>query len=320
MDRTLGVPINWERRGRAFRSLTLTTILAIVGLVTLGAVVRVTDSGLGCPDWPLCHGRIIPPLDTATLIEYSHRLVASLVGVLILAVAIFAWRSYRGERWLLFPAIAALLILIVQVILGGITVLSELPPEIVLAHLATAEALVACMVLVYLVARRGPPEIRIQRHPTGRKDFFPILALISALAVYGLLMIGSYVSVSGAGSACGQSWPLCLGRLIPEGYSPLMHFFHRVIALLVGSLIALVVALAWRGRQLRPELLHIAVIAGGLFLIQAFIGAANVWLGFPLATKVLHLTVATGTWVAIAALAVLAYIPSRSGIGSHVPD
>ena len=93
-----------------------------------------------------------------------------------------------------------------------------------------------------------------------------------------------------------------------------------VIALLVGSLIALVVALAWRGRQLRPELLHMAVVAGGLFLIQTFIGAANVWLGFPLATKVLHLTVATGMWVAIAALAVLAYIPSRSSIGSHIPD
>ncbi len=119
------------RQSRAltwFRGLSLLTAFSAFALVVLGAVVRVTGSGLGCPDWPLCHGGLLPPLDAQAIIEYTHRLVASfLVGPLVLATGCVAWLAYRRERWLVVPATVALLLLLGQAMLGGATVLNELP-------------------------------------------------------------------------------------------------------------------------------------------------------------------------------------------------
>ena len=81
--------------------------VAAFGQVSLGGVVRVTDSGLGCPDWPLCHGRLIPTFDSATLIEYSHRLSASLLTVLVVATAVLSWRHYRDRPWVMVPSALA---------------------------------------------------------------------------------------------------------------------------------------------------------------------------------------------------------------------
>ncbi|MBI2867283.1 MAG: COX15/CtaA family protein, partial [Chloroflexi bacterium] len=122
---------------RRYAALVMTSVIATFALVILGGVVRVTGSGLGCPDWPLCHGSVIPPLNLPTLIEYSHRLAASLVSVLVLATAIVAWTARRRDRPVVLAASIAFALLIVQVILGGVTVLLELPPTIVTAHLGT---------------------------------------------------------------------------------------------------------------------------------------------------------------------------------------
>lgn len=297
--------------GAGFRGLTLATVIFTLALVTLGGVVRLTDSGLGCPDWPLCHGKIIPPADTATLIEYSHRLLASVTGLLVLATTIIVWRSYRKQPWLLVPATLAFILLIVQVLLGGFTVLRELPASIVLAHLATAEALIATLVVVCMVAFRGPPlaDSREGGH-RGGLDRFLILVLVTLLAGYALLLSGSYVTVSGATVSCGQWWPLCQGQFIPEGYYATIHMAHRVVGLLVGALIVAVLVMAWRRKDELPAMRWTTVIVGGLFLVQIMIGATILWMGFPLILRLLHLVAATLVWVGLAALAVLSYRPA----------
>ena len=301
--------------GRGLQALALTTLVASFALVILGGVVRVTDSGLGCPDWPLCHGRIIPPFHLTTLIEYSHRLVATAVGVLVLTTAFVVWRSYRRERWLLVPATLGLALVGAQVVLGGVTVLTELASGIVLAHLAVAQALMACMVVVYVVARRGVGKPETQQKREWRKDRFAFLALGTVLATYVLLLSGSYVTTSGASSACGE-WPLCQGHLLPEGRPPIVHMAHRFVAALVGMLIVATVVAAWRRRRREPGLGGMALVGGSLFLIQVFVGAANVWLGLPAAAKALHLALATAVWMALAALAVLAYTTQRAPASS----
>ena len=141
--------------GPHFRYLTLATLVGVFALIVLGGVVRITESGLGCPDWPLCHGRIIPPFDAATLIEYSHRLVASVVGLLVLATLIVAWRHYRSRAWIFRPALFGLVMVIGQSALGGAAVLTELESYIVMIHMAMAQALLACFALVHLDAWRG---------------------------------------------------------------------------------------------------------------------------------------------------------------------
>ena len=302
------------RVGLPFRALTLTTVLSIFVLVTLGGVVRLTGSGLGCPDWPLCHGQIIPPADTHTLIEYSHRLMASVVGILVVVTAVIVWRSYRWQPWLLVPATVGLVLLLAQILLGGVTVLRELPANIVLAHLATAEALMASMVVVCLVALRGPSSPDFRGHHRKGWDRLSIVTLGAVLATYGLLLIGSYVTVSGSTAACGLSWPLCHGQILPEGFNAVMHMVHRLAALVVGASILAVLLTAWRKRREWQTIGLVAAVVGGLFLVQVLIGALILWLGFPIAARVLHLSIATLVWVGLAGLAVLAYTAPKSSL------
>src|SRR5207245_9090485 len=104
------------------------------GLVVLGGVLRASGSGLGCPDWPLCHGHLLPPLDLHAIIEYSHRSTATLASILLVATAVAAWTYARRRPDVRWPATAALLLLGLQVTLGAIPVLLQLPPLVVLVH------------------------------------------------------------------------------------------------------------------------------------------------------------------------------------------
>ena len=173
MNMTTGNTSSKLRFTKFFQYLVLFTILAIFILIALGGTVRVTESGLGCPDWPLCHGQIIPPFEKTALIEYSHRLVASIISILVLTVFLIGWKFYRNERWIFIPTIASIAILTLQIALGAITVLMELPPLIVLVHLATAQALLACMIFIYLALMLGSSRIQL------KKNHIPILSLIT---------------------------------------------------------------------------------------------------------------------------------------------
>ena len=297
--------------GRRFRVLAVVTVVCIFALISLGGVVRLTDSGLGCPDWPLCHGKVIPPMEASTLIEYSHRLVASVVGILIVAIAFIIWRFYRDQAALTVPASVGVVLLVVQVLLGGFTVLGELPAELVLAHLATAEALMAAMVVVCLAALGWPLAARDGPGNGRERDRFPMLTLVAGLGAYGLLLTGSYVTVSEATSACGQSWPLCNGQLLPDVTLSITHMAHRFVALLVGVVMLVVLGMAWRRRANRPGLGSVSAIVTSLFMVQVLIGALTLWLGFPLATRLLHLMLATLVWVGLIVLSVLVFVPAE---------
>jgi heme A synthase len=290
-----------------FRGLSLVTALSVFALVVLGGVVRVTGSGLGCPDWPLCYGSVLPPLDAEAIIEYSHRVVASaLVGPLVLATCGLAWIVFRSERWLTIPATAALLLLVAQAILGGVTVVNELPGEIVLAHLALGEALLGCMVLISIVAYLGPPSLPA----AGWAGSFPWLSLVAAGAVYVTLMSGSYVTNTGATGAC-LDWPLCQGDVIPEHRLQMIHMAHRLVSGIVGLFLAFVLYTGIRQRN-RPE--SIRLVSKGiaaLFLAQVLIGAVIVWLKFPADLRALHLGMATAVWGAVVVLAALSFTAPR---------
>ena len=77
------------------QKFSVLTCLATYVLIVIGGVVRITDSGLGCPDWPLCHGKVIPPAEKTVLIEFSHRTAATIVGFLIVAMGALIWRQHR---------------------------------------------------------------------------------------------------------------------------------------------------------------------------------------------------------------------------------
>src|SRR5215472_16540423 len=129
------------------RRLALLTALLTWVLIVVGGVVRVSGSGLGCPDWPTCHGQLVPPLVLQAIIEYSHRFTAGIVSVAVLATAILAWARFRHYAWVVVPASYAVLLLVVQSALGAVTVELELTPALVTAHLGTALAFFATTVV-----------------------------------------------------------------------------------------------------------------------------------------------------------------------------
>jgi heme A synthase len=141
--------LRWDR----FQILALASALGAFVLVVAGGLVTQTDAGLGCPDWPLCHGAVVPDFSNPkTATEWTHRTVAAIVGVLVLLTTFFAWRDRRGEVRILWTSTMSLVLVIVRAGLGGATVLSELNPIVVVIHLSMASAFLAVAVATALLA------------------------------------------------------------------------------------------------------------------------------------------------------------------------
>jgi heme A synthase len=284
-----------------FQRLCIVTCAVIFGLIILGGVVRATDSGLGCPDWPTCHGHVIPKWEKHTLIEYSHRLTASVAGFLVLAIAISAWRSYRRVPAILYPSVLVLGLIIVQAGLGGAAVLNDLPPEIIAVHLGMALTILALLTLIIMTSfavERGWERPRVSA--ALRRA-----AITAAAGVFLLALIGSYVSGAGYGLAC-SGWPLCNQEVLPsaDAASVQVHFLHRFVALAVGIALLGLVSLAWRERGRSPLVAALALTAAAVFLVQALIGAANVWTELADEVSAAHLAGATLLWLTVSILGI----------------
>ena len=294
----------------ALRTVTLAALVAAVGQVTLGGLVRVTGSGLGCPDWPLCDGRAIPSLEFSALIEYAHRLSAIVLGILVLATVVLAWRFYRGDVWITVSITAALAFVVVAAILGGITVLTELAWWIVLVHLGTAELAVACLVVAVVAAWSADGEAASLRTGLGKPNWYYSLLFVTLVGLFAVILFGSYMVGRGYGSACGV-WPLCNGTVLPQGEAFLVHMSHRIGVALVGVLIAGTVVAAWSRRTSWPGLRWVALAVAGFFAVQVVVGAATVWTDFSLSLKSLHLSVATLLWMSLVFLAAITFAPQK---------
>jgi heme A synthase len=294
----------------AFRRLAWTAAAATVALVTLGGVVRITGSGMGCgDDWPLCHGRWIPPLDAPTLIEYGHRLAASLVSVLVLGLLALAWTRHRAVLRLRGPATLAALLLVFQVVLGAVTVWLRLPPASVVLHLATAMVLLAVLVLAAL--RAGEPAG--PSVPTGNREGergadrrFPSLVRGVALLGFATLLMGGLVANLHAGPAC-QGFPLCNGTWIPAAQLPVViHWTHRLLAFTLVALLGVTLVVAWRGlgatRPAAPRARRLSGLAFLLGMAQVAVAGAMIFSFLPPALRAAHLALGTLLWMVLVAL------------------
>ena len=294
------VPLAPDQRSlTGFQRLCLLTGVVIFGLIILGGVVRATDSGLGCPDWPRCNGSFLPQWETHTLIEYSHRLTASVAGLLVLAIAVWAWRAYRRVPAILYPSVAAFALILIQGGLGGVAVLNDLPAEIVAVHLGTALVLLTLVALITTAAfavRRPLTAPRVSRD-------FGRLALLALAATFGLMLVGSYVAGAGYGLSC-SGWPLCNSEVVPttDAASVQVHFVHRFLALVLGLILVALAWLGWRSRREAPLAAAFALSASALYVAQALVGAANVWTRLADEATAGHLALATLLWLLLAVL------------------
>lgn len=287
-------------RVRLFPSLALITALLTVGLIIFGAVVRVTDSGLGCGNhWPLCNGTVIPPLDNLTAwIEWLHRLFAMLIGVFGVVTLIVAIRTYRKQnRGVLVAVVVAALLYFAQSMLGAAVVVFDLTPALVTLHLGTAMLLLAALLVAATLAVYKPQK-------RYARDNFTALAYAAAALALVIILTGALVRGSGATLAC-TDWPLCNGAVFPvdQGQLQLIHMFHRFAVAALGVSLVLLVVSAWRSRSGAIRLW--AGLALVLYLCQAAVGAFFV---LSLAQPVwgaAHVGFAAATWAALVVLSVI---------------
>ncbi len=279
------------RSALQFRYLALVTVIATYGLIVLGGTVRATGSGTACPDWPLCHGRALPQFETHVLIEYSHRLVASIVGFMILGVAIWAWRRYREDKLVVWAAMAALVLLVAQVLVGMITVNTETAASAVALHLAIALTLLAMLIVVAVAAFR-------QVRPDAALPRLPLLTVATALAGFALVISGAYVSQTGAGLVY-HDWPLFDGKLVSAGGKLAnLHYAHRLLAAFVGVLITMLVVQTLRKEQ-RGAVRLTVLLAFAVYVAQVLFGASNIWFELATSVRIIHLALASGLWAVL---------------------
>jgi heme o synthase len=289
-----------------YRALVYASLAASFLVVVWGGVVRVTGSGLGCPDWPLCHGQFLPSLDTATRIEWFHRFLAIAGGVTVAAVVLWSLVVYRADRRILTLAIVAAVLYPLQAVLGAITVVLELPPEWVTVHLANAELLLATLTILAVVVRWPS----VGRTPSGGWTW---LALGAAVGTFVLMLSGAYVRGADATTAC-LGWPLCGDVAFPSLGAPAIAMAHRVVAAAVGVLVIGASIEAWRHRRDAPGLGPLAIATAVIFLAQVAIGAANPLTGFSPWALGAHPAVASLLWCSVVGLAAVAWRPaSRQG-------
>jgi heme A synthase len=266
---------------------------AVFFLMTLGNVVSATGSGLACPDWPLCHGSIIPPLRADVLIEYSHRLAALAATVLIVATTVLTLRGTRAPglrrlAWLLPALLAA------QIALGGITVLLKLPRLISTAHLVNALLILAGLIVLARGLRPSAPA-----RAGGGDDRLRRLARVGLIVLLVQLALGGYVRHSGAGLAC-PDFPLCSGDLLPAQWLAGVHWVHRWLGvLLLGLFIHVAVAGRTAATRLVAALavLQVALgIAAVLLQLTPVVRAAHAAVGYSLWAVLVWVSVEAGCW------------------------
>ena len=296
-----------------YQTLAVTTVGVTMVLIAIGAVVRTTGSGLGCPDWPLCHGQWLPPAERTAIIEYTHRTAAAIVGLFIVATAAVALLRHRGDTVVRNLAIAAVVLLAVQAWLGKETVERELPPEIVTLHLGTALTLLAVLSVLTVFAFYGEQRRRIE---SRERASFVRLATITAAILLVILLGGSYVVGSDSTTAC-TTWPGCLQAPVPFVDGVLeqhIHWAHRLSTLVGLGAVGFVALSATELRgPLADRIQAASMVLLGLYGLQMLVGAANIWTTFSDVVRASHLALGALIWAAAVLLVVAAaYEPGEA--------
>ncbi len=265
------------------------TALATFCLLVAGGLVSTTESGLACPDWPLCEGQYFPKMAGGKLFEHGHRLVAGTVAVMTFALSFLLFKYRRRDSALIRLGLIASALVVVQALLGALTVKLRLPPWVSSLHQATAMAF-------FCGFRR-------------RLGHFT-LAVIAL--TYLQIVVGAVMRHARAGLACGYDFPLCQGQIWPAGahWGVQVHVLHRLGGFVVGIGVVALALWVWGHRPARQGLRFLSAAAAVIALCQVSLGIAVIFTSRELVTMTLHSSLGAALLANLVALYWIAQ-PSR---------
>ncbi|MGF1560925.1 MAG: heme A synthase [Geminicoccaceae bacterium] len=296
---------------KALRWSALAGAVAVYVMIVFGALVRSTNSGLSCPDWPTCYGYwLLTPETFAALgetgysytqvmLEWGHRAFAAfIIGPIILAVVVFAFRARQDNARLPRFAILLAVLLLIQAKLGGVTVLDQNSPWSVALHLSTALLILSVLLLIAERARAQAPSLV---SPAGGG----LRRLAGAVWLGALVTMASaaMTAKSGASLAC-YTWPDCNGAWLPplDDWLTTIHVAHRTLAGLTALGVLILMTLVLRAAALPPDTRPLAIAAAILIIGQVLLGGLVIVLHVPIWAGVAHQALGVATFIVLTTL------------------
>jgi heme A synthase len=295
-----------------FRAFSLAAAGAAFALAVLGSWIRINGAGMTCPDWPTCRGVLVPVLQGGVVLEWAHRAVAGVEGILLVAAIVTGWQARRRIAGVTTILIALAAIFVVQVGLGAATVALSNSPWSVVFHWGMAMLLLATLTALAIVATVRPEP----RHNVAQSPLFSLLWLTAGIA-FVAMCAGAFVSSSGAGLACA-TLPACNGGSW-TGLDPAENaqMTHRILA---GLLFAIATVVAYWAASGAPLRVRVATLgAYGLIVLQVMLGMANVAWKLPIALREAHAANAAATFIAFICALVFASIDGTARVRRSAP-
>jgi cytochrome c oxidase assembly protein subunit 15 len=245
-------------------------------LVIAGGLVTSTGSGLAVPDWPLSYGMYFPPMIGGIFYEHGHRMIAGTVGIMTMLLGLWLWRA-EPRRWVRRLGAAAVIAVLAQAGLGGLTVIFLLPTAVSVAHAGLAMAFFCITCTLALVTSSSWLRTS-EREPLDDPLPLPRLAALATLAVYVQILIGATVRHTGSGLAC-PDFPLCNGEVFPaiSSLGVGLHLLHRVGAIGVAATVIWVYRRITKRHAAETRMVVLATAALALVGVQFLLGALTVW-------------------------------------------
>jgi heme a synthase len=276
-----------------YRRVAYVTLASLSLIVLTGAAVRLTGSGLGCPDWPKCYGHALPPISTHALIEFGNRAISGLVGVLTVVAVVLAVTRRPFRRDLLLLSTLLPLGVVAQAVLGGFTVREHLAPGFVMAHFSLSMLILIAAVALAWRARYEPGA-------RPRSDERVGVWSVRALAPLAALTIVAGTAATAAGPHAGGSPGQRIHRLTFKGADTLTWVIHQHAT--IAAVFGVAVIAVWffmRRRGAMGEVLEPLTILGVLLAAQGLVGSVQYELHLPTDMVWVHVSLATATWLVL---------------------
>ena len=281
-----------------YRKLTFVAALAVGFIIVTGGAVRLTGSGLGCPDWPTCESqRVVAPLQYHAMVEFVNRVITGAVSIAVILAVLGALARVPRRRDLTWLSVGLVAGVIAQIVLGGLTVLFKLKPQFVMAHFLLSQALLADAVVLY--HRAGQPDGDGRSGPEGRRARVRPVVDGSVLRLGRLMVVVAGVAVflgtvvTGTGPHGGDPNVERLGFKVPD--------VARLHGIAVMAFLALTLYVLWRIREggAPASLIRSGELLLGVTAAQAAVGYAQYFTGVPVLLVGIHIAGAATVWAAV---------------------